>query len=888
MNRKSKILVLLEQSQDYKLLTTLLEKDYEIVNPATFPDATLHYDLIIVDGISHSRYKNSLADEKTRANPLFLPVLILTGKKDVDIAASFLWKTVDELIVLPVNKTELHARVEMLLRTRKQSIELDYSHNRLIKQNQEQLNLAVKSANVGLWDWNLETNKVYYSPEWKSQIGFEDNEISNETSEWSSRVHPDDLERCQATITKYIKNPWPDYNLEFRFRHKNDNYIWIYTQASLILNDEGNPLRMVGSHVDITAQKKSESDLKESEKKYRLLFHSNPHPMWVYDLETLNFLEVNHAAVHKYGYSLDEFLAMNLKDIRPTEDFEKLDENLRKESDEFSFSGEWRHKNKNGDILLVEIISHSINYAGRDARLVLANDITERKLTEDKLKLYTRAIEQSPVSINITDSHGDIVYVNSGFSVLSGYTQEEVIGKNPRFLKSGVHSNEFYMELWETLIAGKKWSSELCNRNKDGKLYWVQATISPVIDSIGRITHFVAVKEDISERKKFVEDLKIAKDKAEESDRLKSAFLANMSHEIRTPMNGILGFTSLLLEPNLSSDDKEDFIKIIHQSGKRMLNTVTDLVEISKIEAGIVQIVPKETDINKSVGELIRFFRSEAEKKGLQLILIELLPESARNQITDQNKLDSILTNLLKNAIKFTDSGSISFACHKKDNNLEFYIKDTGIGIPLARRKAIFERFIQADIADKRAFQGSGLGLAIAKSYIEMLGGKIWVESEEGKGSTFYFTLPVKNATQEKSFDPDVKFLVNEREKLITNKLKILIAEDDETSRKFISLIVKDFSAEILKAGTGIETVELCINHKDIDLILMDIQMPGMNGYEATRQIREFNRDVIIIAQTAFALSGDKEKAIDAGCNDYITKPIDRTKFESLLQKYFE
>jgi signal transduction histidine kinase len=254
----------------------------------------------------------------------------------------------------------------------------------------------------------------------------------------------------------------------------------------------------------------------------------------------------------------------------------------------------------------------------------------------------------------------------------------------------------------------------------------------------------------ISERILLIKDLTIAKEKAEESDRLKSAFLANMSHEIRTPMNGILGFTDLLLNPDLNSEEKKAFIKIVHQSGQRMLNTVDDIVEISKIEAGLVNVIEKETDINESVEELTRFFQLEAEKKGLSLILGKLLPVENKKLMTDQTKLDSILTNLIKNAIKYTDSGIINVGCSQKGTEIEFYIKDTGIGIPTHRREAVFNRFEQADIEDKRAFQGSGLGLAISKSYIEMLGGKIWVESEEGKGSTFYFTLPVKSNLEEK------------------------------------------------------------------------------------------------------------------------------------------
>ncbi|MGF7141535.1 response regulator [Roseimarinus sediminis] len=635
--------------------------------------------------------------------------------------------------------------------------------------------------------------------------------------------------------------------------------------------------------------KRKQIALAESETKYRLLFESNPHPMWVYELETLRFLEANHAATVKYGYSRDEFLSMTLKDIRPQEDIDKLYENVRQSADEFTFSGEWRHKKRNGEIFLVEIISHRIKYNEKNARLVLANDINERKQTENKLKLYTRAIEQSPVSLNITDSNGNIVYVNSGFTALSGYSADEVFGKKPSILKSGIHTDKFYKELWETISAGNNWSGELCNRKKNGDLYWTQSTISPVVDPKGRITHFVAVKEDITERKKFIEDLKIAKEKAEESDRLKSAFLANMSHEIRTPMNGILGFTSLLLEPDLNSKEKEHYIEIVHKSGQRMLNTVTDIVEISKIEAGIVQIVQKETDVNKTIAELVVFFKPEAEKKGLQLNLNELLPDSAKKLITDQNKLDSILTNLIKNAIKYTDSGTINLGCRMKDTEIEFYVKDTGIGIPVHRQNAIFERFMQADIADTRVFEGSGLGLAIAKSYVEMLGGNIWVESKESLGSTFYFTLPAskienKKTDIEKELSNEVK---NKKEKPTKRKLKILIAEDDETSRNYISLILKDYCAELLETGTGIETVELCRNHKDIDLILMDIQMPGINGYEATRQIREFNKEVVIIAQTAFALSGDREKAIEAGCNDYISKPINKTKLQTLIQKYF-
>lgn len=758
MNRKSKILVLLEQPQDYKLLTRLLERDYEIVNPATFPEETLHYDLIIVDGLSHSRYKNIIADEKTRANPLFLPVLILTGKKDVDIAAGFLWKTIDELIVLPVNKTELHARVEILLRTRKQSIELDNAHAKLHKQSSEQFNLAIKAANVGLWDWNLETNKVYFSPEWKKQVGCEDDEISNELTEWSSRVHPDDIERCQVTVGEYLKKPWPDYNLEFRFRHKNGTYLWIYTQASLICNEEGKPIRMLGSHVDIT----------------------------------------------------------------------------------------------------------------------------ERKLVDDKLKLYTRALEQSPVSLNITDFNGNIIFVNSGFTALSGYSFEEVVGKNPRFLKSGVQTNEFYKELWETITAGNNWMGELCNKNKNGNLYWVQANISPVVNSKGKITHFVAVKEDITEKKKMIEELIIAKEKAEESDNLKTAFIHNISHEIRTPMNAIVGFSGFLNDPELPLEKRQHFTDIIIQSSDQLLSIIDDILKVSTLEAGQEKIKFTEFELHSKLNLLYQQFQIKAEKQKISLRL-ELLDPNAKISITtDETKFTQILSNLIGNAIKFTKQGYVKFGYYLKDNEFEFFVEDSGIGIPANMHDEIFKRFRQVETTVTRIFGGSGLGLSISKAYVEMLAGRIWLKSKLNEGSTFYFTLPYKNL----DFGGNSNVQPS-KESLISNEVSktILITEDEDLNFLYIAELLSNTNYTLLRACNGIEAVEICKSTPDIDLVLMDIKMPVMDGYEAAKQIRQLFPSLPIIAQTAYSTDADMNKALMAGCNDFISKPL---KQEALVSKIKE
>jgi len=370
----------------------------------------------------------------------------------------------------------------------------------------------------------------------------------------------------------------------------------------------------------------------------------------------------------------------------------------------------------------------------------------EARIRETRYRTLTTI---SPVGVFHTRSDGYTTFVNPKWCEITGMDQNEALGND--WINS-VHpeDRQTVRDGWELAVAQKKKSeAEYRFVLPDGSVKWVLGQAVPELNSQDQMIGFVGTITDITDIKLFQQEQVQLREKAEESNRLKSAFLANMSHEIRTPMNGILGFTGLLLEPDLSSEKKEQYIRIVQESGQRMLNTVNDIVEFSKIEAGLVSLNLEEININENISELMRFFMPEAKMKGLTLVHDTLLPESFSTIITDKIKLDSVLTNLLKNSIKYTDAGTIEIGCSRKNNLLEFYVQDTGIGIPEGRQAVIFERFVQADHEDKRAIQGAGLGLAISKAYVEMLGGHIRVESTPEEGSCFRFTLPFRTKANE-------------------------------------------------------------------------------------------------------------------------------------------
>ena len=391
---------------------------------------------------------------------------------------------------------------ESLYRSRRRAIERLSTSKRLehdLRENEERLRLALSSAQQGLYDLNVQTGAAIVSPEYATMMGYDPVGFDETNDKWVARLHPDDVERVAGVYRAYIAGELPEYRVEFRQRTADNRWKWVLSLGSVVERDaSGAPLRMLGTHTDITERKEAEQALREGEQRYRELFDANPHPMWVYDTGTLAFLAVNDAAVEKYGYTKDEFLRLTLKDIRPAEDLPALLDNIERDSATSQISGPWRHRAKDGRELLVEITSHSLPFAGRPGRVVLAHDVTARVAAEREIRQLSQAVEHSPASVIITDRQGRIEYVNPTFTRVTGYTRAEVIGQTPAILKSGDMSADAYRRLWHTINSGGTWQGEFHNRKKNGELYWEYASISPILDARGTITHFVAVKEDVT------------------------------------------------------------------------------------------------------------------------------------------------------------------------------------------------------------------------------------------------------------------------------------------------------------------------------------------------------------------------------------------------------
>lgn len=530
----------------------------------------------------------------------------------------------------------------------------------------------------------------------------------------------------------------------------------------------------------------------------------------------------------------------------------------------------------------------------RTSELESVNSELNQKIIEyqevvAELSKLSQAVHQAGNGIIITDTNGIIEFVNPAFTKMTLYENQEVIGRSTNILSSGKHSKDFFTGMWAVIEKGNTWKGEIINKKKTGELVWESATISPIIDSLGNINHYVAIKENISERKAMEHELLEAKNAAEAGIRVKSAFLANMSHEIRTPMNSVLGFIQLVLESKNLSEQDYSYLGIAKKSASGLLLLINDILDSSKLEAGRMEIENHKFNLTKFIKDSLIPMNLKAAEKDIVLSL-EIKPELQKCIIGDSNRTRQVLINLLSNAIKFTDSGSVNLTVEKKnDDYILFTVADTGIGMTNKQIENIFKPFTQADQTTARKYGGTGLGTSICKQLVELMGGSIWVNSEIEKGSDFYFTIPLIVPECINNCNPDCEHYDHAEESNIPESkrsFKILVAEDIAENAILVSLRLKRKHHEVHVAKNGKEVITSLKNEK-FDIILMDVHMPEMDGLEASVLIRKeenSNSHIPIIALTASIMTEDRQNCLNAGMDEVLGKPIDFDKLFSLME----
>lgn len=509
------------------------------------------------------------------------------------------------------------------------------------------------------------------------------------------------------------------------------------------------------------------------------------------------------------------------------------------------------------------------------------NITTKQSETEKK---YETLFDAANDGILLIDKYR---FVDCNFKAMDlfGAEKTDLIGATPDQFSpekqpDGSSSYDKSIDLMDKCLRGEKQFFEWQHKRKDGDEFYAEVSVNKI--ELANRKMLLAVVRDITPRKTLEKKLIEAKDKAEESDKLKSAFLANTSHEIRTPMNAIIGFSRLLQREEADKDKIQDYTNNIIDKGEQLLQVINNIIDISKIEARQLKINEKRFELNKLMQDIYLDFKNEYKEKEIEFS-VDAEVKNRHYIRTDYNRLYQIIHNLLTNAFKYTDEGKIEFGYKLQDKEtIQFFVKDTGIGIAEEKKSHIFDRFRKSDTSATRLYSGTGLGLSICKSLVELMGGRIWVESSLNQGSSFFFTLPYdpahkvkdeENAPQEKIYNwPDKN---------------ILIVEDDKLNYEYLKEILSDTNAKILQAKDGQSAIELCRDNKNIDLVLMDIQLPGIDGNTAIKEIKKINNNLPIIAQTAYALEEEKNKILESGCNDYIAKPINEKVLFRKIDHFF-
>lgn len=733
-----------------------------------------------------------------------------------------------------VSISEVKHKLKPYLLIRVKDVSEQKEVEKQLVESKERYRLAVEGANDGIWDWDLKTGELFYSPRYKSMLGLEEHEMEHTLAAWEERLHKDDYHAAKKAINDYLEGITNQYVAEFRIRHKDGHYIWMLERGKAQYDEEGNAIRMLGSSTDITDRKKADELLQQ-------VMDSSPNAIIAYkavyddqqqivDLECILTNKVAENVKEWYRIVKGDFLLQRLPNTKNGPFFQKMINTIitgESVEEEVNFKRDDRE-------YYLKIVCVKF---GNDGCAVTYNDISSQKANEKELLKLSLVASKTDNGVVITDHLARIEWVNEGFTRITGYTLQEVLGMKPGRLLQGPGTDLLTVQRIREKLKGKEsFTEELLNYHKDGHSYWLQLNITPILNGEGDIEKYIAIESDITSRKRSEEELKRAKEEAEAGARAKSEFLATMSHEIRTPMNAVVGMTGLLMESNLT-EVQRDYLDTIRTSGESLLEIINDILDYSKIDSGYMDLEHHPYNMVDTIEDVFELLSQKAFDKGLELVYY-IEPEVPVDVLGDSTRLRQVLVNLVSNAIKFTEEGEVLVSVRnitqvKDSQTIEFTVRDTGIGIPANKINKLFKSFSQVDSSTTRKYGGTGLGLAISKKLVELMGGEIRVESKENIGSSFIFTIQI-----EANKDEDVLRKI-ELSKDLVGKFVVLV-DDNRTNLKIQQLQFRKWGVETATYENPAEALHFILNAvRKPNLIVVDMQMPDLDGSGFTEKIRE-------------------------------------------------
>lgn len=751
------------------------------------------------------------------------------------------------------------------------------------------------SDRIGLnwWYWERNSGRMMLSPGLQKILGLIPDQNGYELELIYEKVHPDDIVRNQEQLNLLLTGDEYLYEIEYRIRDKSGKWQWYYNRGTVLkVNEEGKPVVIGGISMDISGPSTRLLAKVEEKDKFEFIFKNTTEAVLLFEVvnsRISGIRDANRAAQDLFGLKEEGAIHQLLEKFADDKMLGPGGEMLQQIRARGFTQFEKKLKLAGGETKWLEFTAHAFKLTGEELILAIVSDRTSGRKAEAALReterLYRTLFEAANDRIGLFTLDGKALLLNSAFYESLGFTREEFMLLEQNEL---THPDDVKrLEEEGKVMFEKGFSShEYRVRHKKGHYLDMSSKLVLIRGEEGEPDLVLFIMRDITERKKTIKELEEAKEQAVESDQLKSAFLANMSHEIRTPMNSIIGFSNLLNQSGLKEELREIYVQRIISNSELLLTLISDIIDLAKIESGQLTIIFGRLNISELIIDMEQYAHDEAVRLQKDQIEIKTFLEVDDCEIeTDVIRIAQVLKNLINNAVKFTEQGRIEIGCQvgESDDLISFYVKDTGIGISPEHFNVIFDQFRQLDGSNTRKFGGTGLGLAICKNLVKLMGGRIWLESEPGEGTTFYVELPVKAKGAENKYIPE-KVKASESEG--TGKSISILAVDDEPDTLDLYLaMLTQMGHNVSLATTGYEALQILEQFPLPDLVLMNIQMPVMSGTDTLRLIKERYPDLKVVAQSAHALTGDRDRFLGEGYDHYLPKPFTKTELNKVISE---